>query len=472
MLRGRLDILSFDLNLDEAEPMQTQTSARIARIGRDDASPRVRRDGEVSRVGTVPRAALVISFAGTALEYFDFYFYGAVSVLVFPKLFFPSGDPTLALLESLATFALAFIARPVGAVLFGHFGDRRGRKPALVAALLTMGLSAALIGILPGYSALGALAPLVLAACRFAQGLALGGEWGGAVLLATENARPDRRGWYGTCPQLGVPIGFLCAIGVFLLLSRQLSSAAFLDWGWRIPFLASSILVSVTSYARWRLSETRDFRRAVGDNSRVRVPLLTVCVEHPRALLLGTLAATGVFVLFYMTTVFYLVAIYSLKWGGDISQLGQGGTQFLIILMMGMLLMAVTVPLSAAIADWRGRRFVLRVAALATFGFGWAVAPLIGSGTVVGMLLFCLSGLALAGLYHGSLGVVLAGLFPTPVRYTGVSVTLSLAGAIGACLTPYVTSGLVADHGLSAVGGFLSAAGLLSLIAVLLMPDV
>jgi MFS family permease len=463
--------------------MQTQTSARIIPIsarprlrdvdrGQDDLRERVRRDGEVSRVGAVPRATLVASFAGTALEYFDFYFYGAMSVLVFPKLFFPSGNPTLALLESLATFALAFIARPIGAVLFGHLGDRRGRRPTLVATLLTMGIATALIGILPGYSALGAAAPVVLAACRFAQGLALGGESGGAVLLATESAPPQRRGWYGMCPQLGLPVGFLCALGVFLLLSRQLSATAFLDWGWRLPFLASSILVCLTSYVRWTLSETRDFRRALADNSRVRVPLLTVCLEHPRALLLGTVAATGIFVLFYMTTVFYLVAIYSLKWGGDISQLNQGGTQFLIVLMMGMLLMAMTVPLSAAIADRRGRRFVLVLAALATFGFGWAVAPLIGSGTVTGMLLFCVSGLALAGLYHGSLGVALAGLFPAPVRYTGVSVTLNLAGVIGASVTPFVTSGLVADHGLSAVGGYLSAAGLLSLIAVLLLPGV
>ena len=220
-----------------------------------------------------PTRVLFASLIGTTIEFFDFYIYATAAVLVFPKLFFPSTDTTSATLQSLATFALAFFARPIGSAIFGHFGDRVGRKSALVASLLTMGLSTVIIGLLPTHESIGVLAPTLLALCRFGQGLGLGGEWGGAVLLATENAPPGRRAWYGMFPQLGAPIGFLCSSSVFLILSETVTDAQFFSWGWRIPFLASSLLVFLGLYVRLNLQETPAFQAAIEHNERVRLPM-------------------------------------------------------------------------------------------------------------------------------------------------------------------------------------------------------
>src|SRR5580700_4913128 len=249
---------------------------------------------------------LFASMIGTTIEFFDFYIYATAAVLVFPRLFFAAGDPALATLQSLATFALAFFARPVGSALFGHFGDRIGRKATLVAALLTMGLSTILIGLLPTYASIGVAAPVLLALCRLGQGLGLGGEWGGAVLLATENAPPGKRAWYGMFPQLGAPVGFLCSSAIFLLLTARMNDAEFFAYGWRIPFLASAALVFVGLYVRLRVTETPEFRRAIENNERVRVPMLTLLTRHARVVLLGTFAAVATFVLFYLMTVFTL----------------------------------------------------------------------------------------------------------------------------------------------------------------------
>jgi MFS family permease len=210
---------------------------------------------------------------GTTIEFFDFYIYATAAVLVFPRLFFPEGDPATATLSSLATFALAFFARPVGSAVFGHYGDRVGRKATLVAALLTMGLSTVLIGALPTYHSIGIAAPLLLALCRLGQGLGLGGEWGGAVLLATENAPPGKRAWYGMFPQLGAPIGFLCSTGIFLLLGAQLSEEQFFAFGWRIPFLASSLLVFVGLWVRLNIKETPAFQKAIDNHEREKLPM-------------------------------------------------------------------------------------------------------------------------------------------------------------------------------------------------------
>ena len=231
-----------------------------------------------------PRQVLFASLIGTTIEFFDFYIYATAAVLVFPRLFFPPSDPNTATLASLATFAIAFIARPIGSIIFGHFGDRVGRKTTLVAALLTMGVSTVLIGILPTYETLGIAAPLLLALCRFGQGLGLGGEWGGAVLLATENAPPGKRAWYGMFPQLGAPIGFVFSGSVFLLLSRYLTDEQFFQFGWRIPFLASASLVAVGLYVRLTITETPIFAAAVEEGrERAKVPAFTVFRDHPLA---------------------------------------------------------------------------------------------------------------------------------------------------------------------------------------------
>ncbi|HUD43020.1 MAG TPA: MFS transporter [Dokdonella sp.] len=408
-----------------------------------------------------PRRVLFASLIGTTIEFFDFYIYATAAVLVFPQLFFPAADPASATLQSLATFALAFFARPVGSALFGHFGDRIGRKATLVAALLTMGGSTVLIGLLPTYASIGVLAPALLALCRFGQGLGLGGEWGGAVLLATENAPPGKRAWYGMFPQLGAPIGFLCSTGVFLLLSECLDEAQFLAWGWRIPFLASALLVLVGLYVRLRLTETPAFQRAIANEERVRLPMATVLTQHPLALLLGTFAATATFVLFYLMTVF------ALSWGT--SALGYSRETFLVLQMTGVLFFAATIPLSARIADRRGRRSVLIGATIAIGLYGLAFAPLFGAGSAAGTFAFLALGLALMGLTYGPLGTALAELFPTAVRYTGASLTFNLAGIVGASLAPYAATWLASRYGLAWVGYYLSAAAAVSLVALLLI---
>jgi MFS family permease len=255
------------------------------------------------------RRILAASLIGTTIEFFDFYIYATAAVLVFPKLFFSASDPAIATLESLATFALAFFARPLGAALFGHFGDRKGRKATLVASLMTMGPSTVAIGLLPGYASIGIAAPILLAVFRFGQGLGLGGEWGGAVLLATENAPPHKKAWYGMFPQLGAPIGFLLSTGSFFILSRTMNESDFINYGWRIPFLASALLVFVGLYVRLKITETPDFMKIVDNDQRSKMPVKDVFVKHTKAITLGTLVTITTFLLFYLMTVF------TLSWG-------------------------------------------------------------------------------------------------------------------------------------------------------------
>jgi metabolite-proton symporter len=408
------------------------------------------------------RRVLFASLIGTTIEFFDFYIYATAAVLVFPTLFFPSSDPATATLQSFATFALAFFARPVGSALFGHFGDRIGRKATLVAALLTMGLSTVFIGLLPTYASIGVTAPILLALCRFGQGLGLGGEWGGAVLLATENAPPGKRAWFGMFPQLGAPIGFVCANGIFLILAQVLSDEQFLSWGWRIPFVASAVLVFVGLWVRLRIQETPAFEQALARNERVRLPLAQVVARHPRALIAGTFAAMATFVTFYLMTVF------TLSWG--MSKLGYSREQFLQLQLIAVLFFAVTIPISAVMADRHGRRRVLMIVSAMIMAFGLCFGPLFGSGATVGVLAFLCLGMALMGLTYGPLGTALAEIFPTAVRYTGASLSFNMAGIFGASLAPYIATWLAGNYGLPAVGLYLSGAALITLLALLAIP--
>ncbi|MYM38810.1 MFS transporter [Duganella qianjiadongensis] len=408
-----------------------------------------------------PATVLFASLIGTTIEFFDFYIYATAAVLVFPKLFFPAGDAAAAMLQSLATFAIAFFARPVGSALFGHFGDRIGRKATLVAALLTMGLSTVLIGALPTYASIGTWAPALLALCRFGQGLGLGGEWGGAVLLATENAPAGKRAWYGMFPQLGAPIGFFMSGGIFLLLSQTLSDADFFNYGWRIPFLASSLLVLVGLYIRLKIHETPDFQKVIERNERVQVPVLTVWREHRRVLLLGTLIAMATFVLFYLMTVF------ALSWGTTALKFSR--KDFLIQQLFAVLFFGLTIPVSALWADRHGRRATLMAVSAAIVVFGLSMAPLFGSGNSLLVTVFLSLGLGLMGMTYGPLGTILSELFPPAVRYTGASLTFNLAGILGASLAPYAATWLATNYGLQYVGYYLSGAALISLVALLLV---
>ena len=404
-----------------------------------------------------PRQVLFASLIGTTIEFFDFYIYATAAVLVFPKLFFPASDPASATLASLATFGIAFLARPIGSAVFGHFGDRVGRKTTLVAALLTMGVSTVVIGLLPTYESIGLLAPLLLALCRFGQGLGLGGEWGGAVLLAIENAPPQKRALYGMFPQLGAPIGFLFSGGGFLLLTRTFDDAQFFAFGWRLPFIASAALVLVGLYVRLTITETPVFLAAAERRERASsAPMLTVLREHLRTLVAGTLTSLATFVLFYLMTVF------SLSWGTNV--LGYDRQQFLVMQLVGIVFFAITIPISARLAE-RGRRPTLIAVSVAILLFGLVLAPLFTAGTLGASSMLAL-GLSLMGLTYGPLGTVLSELFPTEVRYTGSSLTFNLAGIFGASLAPYIATWLARTYGLQFVGYYLSAAAALSLVGL------
>ncbi len=405
------------------------------------------------------RRVLIASLAGTTIEFFDFYIYATASVLVFPKLFFPSDDATTGTLQSLATFALAFFARPVGAALFGHFGDRIGRKATLVAALMTMGCSTVAIGMLPSYQSIGIIAPILLALLRFAQGLGLGGEWGGAVLLATENAPPGKKAWYGMFPQLGAPIGFLLSTSFFLLLGNTMNDEQFFNYGWRIPFIASALLVWVGLYVRLKLVETPDFLKIIEKNERVNLPIKDVLGKHAKALVLGTFASVTVFLLFYLMTVF------TLSWGT--SNLNYPHSGFLVAQMISMVFFAAGIIISAVFADRYGRNTILLLASICILIFGLFFSQLFIAGHLGILVGFLSAGMFLMGISYGPLGTALAEIFPVAVRYTGASLSFTLAGILGASLTPYLATRLAKDYGLEYVGYYLSIASVLTLVALL-----
>ncbi|MGE0160472.1 MAG: MFS transporter [Gemmatimonadales bacterium] len=400
---------------------------------------------------------MVASLIGTTIEFFDFYIYATAAVLVFPALFFPASDPTAARLASLATFGIAFVARPIGSLFFGHFGDRIGRKTTLVAALLTTGISTVVIGALPTYEAIGIAAPALLALCRFGQGFGLGGEWAGAVLLAIENAPPGKRATYGMFPQLGAPLGLFLSTVVFLALSTAFSESDFLTWAWRIPFLASAVLVLIGLYVRLKISETPVFQASVRRQERVAVPVLVVAREHARTVVTGTLVSLATFVNFYLMTVF------TLAWGT--AELGFTRERFLLVQLVGVVCFAATIPISAGIAEG-GRKRMLLAATAGIALFGLVMGPIFEAGTVGAVATLAL-GLGLMGFTYGPLGTVLAELFPTPVRYTGSSLAFNFAGIFGASLAPYIATWLAGRYGVSWVGYYLTAAASLTALGLL-----
>ena len=408
-----------------------------------------------------PRQVLFASLVGTTIEFFDFYIYATAAVLVFPRLFFPSANPATATLASLATFGIAFLARPIGSVLFGHFGDRVGRKTTLVVALATMGVSRVSIGLLPTYHSIGLAAPLLLALCRFGQGIGLGGEWGGAVLLAIENAPPGKRAWYGMFPQLGAPIGFFLSGLVFLGLSQLLTDQQFFTFGWRLPFLASAVLVFVGLYVRLTITETPVFQESLKRKEQVRLPTVVVFRRHSRELVAGTLLCMATFVLFY------LMIVFALSWGT--TALGINRSRFLEMQLLDTCFFALMIPLSAILAE-RGRRSAMLWITAAIFLFGFVLAPIFvaGEGGALGMMAL---GLSLMGLTYGPLGTVVSELFPTPVRYSGSSLAFNFAGILGASLAPYIAMWLAKNYGLPYVGYYLSLSAVLTFIGLLMIRE-
>jgi metabolite-proton symporter len=436
---------------------------------------------DAKMVGNVPRRRIVVaSMAGTTIEFYDFYIYATAAVSVFPYLFFPKGDHATALLASLATFGLAFVARPLGSILFGHFGDRVGRKATLIGSLLTMGIATFIIGLLPTYQQVGVTAPVLLAIMRFSQGVALGGEWSGAALLTTETAEPEKRARAAMWPQLGAPFGFLLANGLFLILISWLGHSKvkpdpegpFLTWGWRIPFLLSAVMVAIGLYVRLRLTETPVFARALERGERVRAPLTAMFRTSWRELIIGT------FVMLATYTLFYTVTTWALSYGTTKrppggTGLGFGYVDFLHIQLIAVLFFAALVPIAGALADRFGRRRTLLVVttAIIVYGasFGLILAP--DRATKGSVLIFLVVGMTLMGLSFGPMSAVLPELFPTNVRYTGSGIAYNLSGILGAAVAPFIATWLATKYGVAWVGVYLIVAAILTFIALLLMRE-
>ena len=415
------------------------------------------KSGEVS-VGRIVLASLV----GTTIEFYDFYIYGIAAALVIGQTFFPQSAPGAQALNAFLTFGIAFLARPIGSILFGHFGDRIGRKATLVASMLTMGVSTTLIGVLPGYAQAGALAPWLLCILRFGQGIGLGGEWGGAALLATEYAPPGRRAWFGMFPQLGPPLGFLVANGLFLLLLLDLGEQTFIAWAWRVPFLLSAVLVAIGLYVRASIAETPAFRAVLARHERSAVPLLDLLRDHWLPLILGSLSIVVCYALFYISTVFAL--------GYGVTVLHIPRTEFLGMLCVAVLFMAAATPISAALADRFGRRAVLLGSSLLAVAAGFALPFLFDAGQS-GVLAFLSLALGAMGLTFAPLGALLPELFPARVRYTGASSAYNLGGILGASLAPYLAQLLLERGGLAWVGYYIIAAATISFLSLLAMRE-
>ncbi|MEV7090006.1 MFS transporter [Streptomyces sp. NPDC093085] len=405
----------------------------------------------------------VASFIGNTIELYDFFIYGMAAALVLDDAFFPQLSPLNAKLAAFSTYAVAFLARPIGSIVFGHFGDRVGRKSVLVASLLLMGVSTALVGLLPGYATLGVWAPLLLVLLRFLQGLGIGGEWGGAVLLAVEHAPHGRRGLYAAFPQLGPPVGFAAATGVFWLVSAALDEAAFASWGWRIPFLLSFALVAVGLVVRLKISETPVFVRAVAHPTVTRVPLSGLVRCHTRELLLGAGAMAVVYALFYTSMT------YSLSYAT--TTLGVPRDTMLGLSLISCLFLAAGIWLSATRSDTRGRRGPALLGCGLAALWGQALFPLLDSGRPVlmapalGVAMFCV------GLASGPMGAYLSELFPARVRYSGASLAYNLGGVLGGAVSPLVVPRLQPAFGSAAVGWYLSAFAVVSLLCVRALPE-
>lgn len=404
---------------------------------------------------------LTASLVGTAIEFYDFYIYATAAALVFGPLFFPSDSATAQLLSSYATFAIAFIARPVGAIAFGHFGDRIGRKSTLVWSLMLMGGSTLAIAFLPTYAQAGWIAPLLLCVLRFGQGLGLGGEWGGAALLAVENAPPGWKARFGMFPQLGAPVGFILANGLFLLLGMFLSQEDFIAWGWRIPFLASALLVIVGLWIRLKLTETPAFQQVLERERPPSVPLGELFRHHWRATLGGTFGVVACFCIYYIATAFAL--------GYGTNEQGFAREAYLQIQLVAILFMAAGIVWAGYWADAATPRLVLAVGCALAIGAGFLLAPMMAGGDLLMIGAFLSILLLLMGFVYGPLGAWLPGLFPARVRYTGASVAFNVGGVIGGGFTPVAAQMLADQGGLSFVGFYLSAAAGLSFIALMLL---
>lgn len=426
----------------------------------------------VNTINNSASKVAIASLIGTAVEFYDFYIYGLAAALVLGSLFFPKGDPSLAVMASFLTFGIAFVARPIGAALFGHFGDKVGRKTTLIASLLIMGISTTLIGLLPTYQQAGIIAPILLCILRFCQGLGLGGEWGGAALLATENAPKGKRALFAMFPQIGPPIGFIAASLIFILLSKMLTAEQMMSWGWRIPFILSIVLVGVGMYVRMSIIESHAFRNMVAKQTQAKVPLASTVRQHYKQLILGSLAAMSCFTLFFLTTVFslqYATTQHPWQTAPLFNKI-----DYLSMLMGAIVFMAIASPISAWLSDRIGRRPIFLIGGLATMAIGYYFGDLINSTDITTAAIFLSSALFIMGILWTPLAAFLPEIFPTNVRYTGAAISFSFGGILGGSLTPYAAASMVRDFGTMGttyIGWFLMLSCGLSMLAVVLLPE-
>ncbi|WGE32850.1 MHS family MFS transporter [Actinobacillus genomosp. 2] len=421
-----------------------------------------------------PKKVAIASMVGTAIEFFDYYIYAAAAVLVFNTQFFKSGDPVSDELLSLSTLALAFFARPIGSALFGHFGDKIGRKKTLVASLLLMGGSTVCIGLLPTYADIGIWAPVLLCLCRVGQGLGLGGEWGGAALVATENAPDGKRAWYGTFPQLGAPIGLFLANAAFFLVSYTWGKEGLVEWAWRIPFVSSVILVMVGLWVRLTLHESHVFREAEQKGKTQKAPVSAVFKHHMKPLILGTFIMTATYVLFYIMTAF--AQVYSrtpakLSDAGHPMGLGIEPNTFTGLLLLSAIVFGAFTSISGLLADKVGRRKFLLWVTFAMGIFGLAMPLFLSNGTPYSVFAFLVVGMALMGFTFGPMAALLPELFPTEVRYSGASLAYNFASIVGATVAATFAIKINATYGILGVGIYLAANAVLTLIALFMSKE-
>lgn len=410
------------------------------------------------------KTVILASMVGTAVEFYDFYAYGTAAAAYFPKVFFSTMTPAIAVLLSLLTFGVSFVARPLGSFVFGHFGDKIGRKKTLLVSLVLMGFSTVLIGLLPGYATLGFSAVLLLCLCRFVQGIGLGGEWSGAVLVATENAPKSKRALYGSFPELGAPLGFFLCNGLFFVLESFLTPAQMLSFGWRIPFLASFVMVAIGLWVREKMQETPLFRMAQAKQQVTKSPLKEVFKTSWRQILKGT------FIVSVTYTLFYTLSTWSLAYAT--TALGFSSREYLLLLMTAIVVFAVMILASSYLADFWGRKRMLMSisAALVVFSFVFPYL-LTGQHNTLGALTFLVVGFFLMGFIYGPVGAVLPELFSTKVRYSGSALAYNLAAIIGAAFAPTIATWLATTWGVKYVGLYLGVMAVFSFVALALTKE-
>jgi MFS family permease len=420
------------------------------------------------------RTVAMTALAGTSIEWYDFFLYATAAALVFPSAFFPDATPAVGLILSFSTFAFGFIARPVGGILFGHFGDRIGRKRTLVLALVLMGVASTLIGLLPTFATIGIAAPILLSVLRFAQGLAIGGQWGGAMLLVTESAPDDKRGYYGSFAQAGAPVGVILANLAFIIISATVSEEAFMSWGWRVPFLASVILIGISMYIQLHLEETEAFRELEmiretqhEDAEPVvrRSPVLEALAKYPKTIAL----AAGAFL--SIQVCFYILIGFILAFGSDPGGAAMSRDQVLAAVLIASAIQIPFQTVAASYSDRYGRRGVFMLGALLMGLWSFALFPLVATGNFILAIIGISGGLGFLGMMYGPQAAFYTELFSTEVRYSGASLGYQIGAIVGGAFAPTIATILWTEYDIIWVSVYMAVASLASLICVWMLTE-